>query len=101
MSEFDRRTGVKNLRVRGLRAVRFSIFLKATGLNILRAATHRAKINKTTNKRRDRPPSRYYCFVFTIIKEHFTAICHVADFFHNHHFENDAADDSFLLQNAA
>jgi len=101
MSEFDRRTGVKNLRVRGLRAIRFSIFLKATGLNILRAATHRAKINKTTNKRRDRSPVRYYCFVFTIIKEHVTAICHVADFFHNHHFENGAADDRFLLQTAA
>ncbi len=27
--------------------------------------------------------------------------CHVADFFHNHHFKNGAGDDSFLLQNAA
>lgn len=38
MSEFDRRTGVKRLRVRGLKAVRFSATLKALGLNILRAA---------------------------------------------------------------
>ena len=38
MSEFDRRTGVKRLRVRGLKAVRFYATLKALGLNILRAA---------------------------------------------------------------
>ena len=38
MSEFDRRTGVKRLRVRGLKAVRFSAVVKALGLNILRAA---------------------------------------------------------------
>lgn len=35
-SEMDRRTGVKHLRVRGMKAVRFSVFLKALGLNILR-----------------------------------------------------------------
>jgi hypothetical protein len=38
MSQFDRRTGVKRLRVRGFKAVRFSATLKALGLNILRAA---------------------------------------------------------------
>ena len=38
MSEYDRRTGVKNLRVRGLKAVRFRATLKALGINILRAA---------------------------------------------------------------
>jgi len=38
MSEFDRRTGVKRLRVRGMGAVRFSAVLKAVGLNIFRAA---------------------------------------------------------------
>lgn len=38
MSEYDRRTGVKQLRVRGLPAVRFAAVLKAVGLNILRAA---------------------------------------------------------------
>ena len=44
MSEFDRRTGVKRLRVRGLTAVRFSAILKALGLNILRAAVVMAAI---------------------------------------------------------
>jgi hypothetical protein len=44
MSEFDRRTGVKRLRVRGLKAVRLSAILKALGLNILRAAAVMAAI---------------------------------------------------------
>ena len=38
MSEYDRRTGVKKLRVRGMTAVRFCAKMKATGLNLLRAA---------------------------------------------------------------
>lgn len=38
ISEFDRRTGIKHLRVRGLPAVRFCINLKAAGLNIFRSA---------------------------------------------------------------
>ena len=42
MSEYDRRTGVKHLRVRGLKAVRFSATLKALGVNIFRAAVVRA-----------------------------------------------------------
>jgi hypothetical protein len=41
MSEFDRRTGVKKLRVRGMPAVRFCARMKAIGLNILRAAAVR------------------------------------------------------------
>ena len=42
MSEYDRRTGVKKLRVRGLRAVRYCATLKAVGVNIFRAAAARA-----------------------------------------------------------
>jgi hypothetical protein len=38
MSEYDRLTGVKKLRVRGRKAVRFCAQMKATGLNLLRAA---------------------------------------------------------------
>jgi len=45
MSEYDRKTGVKNLRVRGMEAVRFCATLKAVGINIFRAtAVRRAKI---------------------------------------------------------
>jgi hypothetical protein len=42
MSEYDRRTGVKHLRVRGTKAVRFCAILKAIGVNIFRAAAFRA-----------------------------------------------------------
>ncbi len=38
MSEYDRLTGVKHLRVRGLKKVRFCATLKGIGINIFRAA---------------------------------------------------------------
>ncbi|MCP4583498.1 MAG: hypothetical protein GY839_17960, partial [candidate division Zixibacteria bacterium] len=41
MSEFDRRTGVKHLRVRGFKAVRYCAALKAAGINLFRAAAVR------------------------------------------------------------
>jgi len=43
MSEYDRRTGVKHLRVRGMKAVRFAAIMKAIGLNIFRAGRHRKR----------------------------------------------------------
>ena len=49
MSEYDRRTGVKKLRVRGLKAVRFRATLKALGINILRAAAVVAAISRVPN----------------------------------------------------
>jgi hypothetical protein len=42
MSQYDRRTGVKRLRVRGLKAVRYCATLKALSVNIFRAAAVRA-----------------------------------------------------------
>ena len=45
MSEFDRRTGVKHLRVRGMKAVRFAAIMKAIGLNIFRASRYRGRKN--------------------------------------------------------
>lgn len=42
-SAWDRRTGVKHLRVRGGRAVRFAVTLKAAAMNILRATAFKAK----------------------------------------------------------
>jgi len=41
MSQYDKLTGVKRLRVRGLKAVRYCATLKAAGLNLLRAASVR------------------------------------------------------------
>lgn len=43
MSEFDRRTGVKHLRVRGMRAVCFAAVMKAIGINIFRASRYRKR----------------------------------------------------------
>lgn len=43
MSSYDRGTGVKRLRVRGLKAVKFCATLKALGVNILRAAAFRRR----------------------------------------------------------
>jgi len=45
MSQYDRLTGVKHLRVRGFPAVRFAAILKAAGVNLARAiAVQRARI---------------------------------------------------------
>lgn len=41
MSQYDARTGIKHLRVRGYNAVRFCATLKAAGLNLLRATAVR------------------------------------------------------------
>jgi len=43
MSQLDRVTGFKGLRVRGLFAVSFAAFLKAAGINIIRAAAFRSR----------------------------------------------------------
>jgi hypothetical protein len=48
MSEYDRRTGVKHLRVRGLKAVRFCATLKAAAVNIFRATAVRRALNGDT-----------------------------------------------------
>jgi hypothetical protein len=50
MSEYDRLTGIKHLRVRGLKKVRFSAILKAIGINIFRAA----RVRKTQMNPRNR-----------------------------------------------
>jgi len=43
MSEYDKLTGIKQLRVRGLKAVRFYAVLKAVAINIIRATAVRRK----------------------------------------------------------
>jgi hypothetical protein len=67
MSEYDRRTGVKHLRFRGFKAVRFCAILKATGLNILRAAAvRRARKEDESGQNRRKRGAMY---AFFIIKE--------------------------------
>jgi hypothetical protein len=72
MSEFDRRTGVKRLRVRGLTAVRLSAILKALGLNILRAAAVMAAIIAGASDQTN--PNGGYRAGFKDFKERFWAV---------------------------
>ena len=69
MSEFDRRTGVKQLRVRGLKAVRYSATMKALGLNILRAAA--AWAMEKAGKDASTQSKRGLILLFMIVKELF------------------------------
>jgi hypothetical protein len=69
MSEYDRRTGVKHLRVRGLKAVRFCAKLKALGMNIFRATAVQKAANPDQNdQKRVRVDLNHVIF---IIKEQF------------------------------
>ena len=52
MSELDRKTGVKRLRVRGMEAVRYCVMTKVLGLNIFRAAAFRVR-----NERKNPAPA--------------------------------------------
>jgi hypothetical protein len=72
LSEYDRRTGVKRLRVRGLKAVRFCATLKALGINLLRAAVVWMAINAMPEE--DRSVGFSPNHVLFIIKERFLII---------------------------
>lgn len=61
MSELDRRTGIKHLRIRGMKAVRFAAFMKAIGLNILRASRYRG--GKTS------PLAPFYALFLLLMKQ--------------------------------
>jgi len=69
MSQLDRLTGVKNLRVRGLSAVSFAAFLKAAGINIMRAAAFRNR-----EKEGKRPLSPVVSAVYRAVKERFLRV---------------------------
>jgi len=72
MSAYDRLTGVKRLRVRGLKAVRFGATLKAVGVNLFRATAVRRARNRAT----DTGPgskSRFSRFI-SRVKEQITAM---------------------------
>jgi hypothetical protein len=72
MSELDRRTGVKRLRVRGFKAVRFSATLKAIGINLFRAAAVRKAANHG-NAGNSKIKSALNHAIF-FVKEHFERI---------------------------
>ncbi len=72
MSEYKTRTGVKRLRVRGLKAVRFCATLKAIGVNIFRATVVRKARNRTSGASEG---INIDCStIFLIFKEHLTSV---------------------------
>jgi hypothetical protein len=89
MSEYDRRTGVKRLRVRGLKAVRFCATLKALGINLLRAAIVWMAVYATPEQ--DKSAGFSPDHVSFIVKERFLAIWRRIQYFfeeimtHNRH----------------
>jgi hypothetical protein len=72
ISAYDARTGVKRLRVRGLKAVRFCATLKAVGINILRATAVRKAINAAKGTPAGIQSSLYRAF--SVFKEQFGSI---------------------------
>jgi len=76
VSEYDRRTGVKHLRVRGLKAVRFCATLKAIGVNIFRATAVRKVVND--DKAAHERGLLGQIYTIYVIKEHIlTAMSHL------------------------
>jgi len=73
MSEYDRRTGVKHLRVRGFKAVRFCATLKAIGVNIFRATAVRRAVND--DKAAHGGVLSAQMHAVSVVKEHFLMAC--------------------------
>lgn len=57
MSDLDRITGIKHLRVRGMPQVRLAAVLKATGLNILRAMAFKNRLRRQEKRKKGANPS--------------------------------------------
>ena len=74
ISEYDRKTGVKDLRVRGLKAVRFCGTLKAAALNIFRAAAVKKAHNNGTRAHGGVLPALKV--VICAVKKHFAIWWH-------------------------
>jgi hypothetical protein len=72
MSQLDRKTGLKHLRVRGLRAVSFCATLKAAGLNLLRAVAFRNSQGDENLALQQTNPGLFG--LFSVFKEQFLAL---------------------------
>lgn len=57
MSDLDRITGIKHLRVRGMPQVRLAAVLKATGVNILRAMAFKNRLRRQEKREKGSNPS--------------------------------------------
>jgi len=76
MSDLDRMTGLKHLRVRGMPQVRLAATLKATGLNILRSMAFKNRRKRQKNENSGSNPS--LGGLVGVIKEH---ILQLRDYF--------------------
>lgn len=72
ISALDRKTGIKHLRVRGLKAVRYCVNLKAAGINIFRAAAFKIKEKATLLAQKAGQSSIYN--PFWVVKEQLSRI---------------------------
>ena len=79
MSDLDRITGIKHLRVRGIRPVRVAAVLKAAGLNILRASAFRT--GKRQFRRRKSDSSSHGGFICTVKEQVKRILDHVRQSF--------------------
>ena len=68
MSDLDRMTGLKHLRVRGMPQVRLASVLKATGLNILRSVAFKNRLKRPKKTIKGSNPSLND--FFGVVKEH-------------------------------
>jgi IS5 family transposase len=88
MSDLDRVTGLKHLRVRGMTQVRVAATLKATGLNIRRAAAFRSRGRR--HKSRTRLPISNLFQHFFMFKTHLQSVPkHLKAFANYFHFSSD------------
>jgi len=73
MSDLDRITGIKHLRVRGMPQVRLAAVLKATGLNILRATTFKNRLRRVEKRkgRSNHSPNG----LIQVVREHVFQLC--------------------------
>jgi hypothetical protein len=95
MSSYDRLTGVKRLRVRGLKAVRFCATLKALGVNIFRATAFRARKLHEKEAIAGSLTAINHCFYESCVslKELYRHLVHVTG--------NCTANNAFVLHRAA
>jgi len=101
MSEFDRRTGVKHLRVRGIKAVRFSVFMKAIGLNILRAAAYAKNTNKSKIIEHNGKTDGLFCPRYAVVKELWAMLLRQSGIFPSNNFLNCRPNDFHIFRLAA
>ena len=69
MSDLDRMTGLKHLRVRGMPQVKLAATLKATGLNILRSVAFKNRLKRQKTGKSKANPSQDG--LYGVIKEQF------------------------------